>query len=1018
MSLEQDVSQVEQNVVSAVESSDEDTSTKLIEDVNQDLSTYGQSVRDYIESSLATEGLLPDIAMKTGLVSEDEYITKDKLQEVSDQEGNTSLKGMAARYLVEHYGAIGSGRNDINSDYVKGFDLRLDMAMDTARTMREFPGLLQLAKDLPSADKDAADGLTREEIDTLLKTPDNLSEDQRDSLTYMKSWFDIMKTPRGIWTIADRSTQRVTAESLDEFVDTSVPLGFRKQLDIVQRDYEQEQGYKIAAQANAGQPDQLEPPKIDDKSPAANLDTDDGDDGDPKREVPELVKPDPQDSIPEIPEHPTKPNQAQVDTLPNLEIDEKPGQPDLEGKHPENGGRSDGQDKEGDNRIGPDSQLYQESRDLDDNPDAFGPNRRLFSDTEPQLEVKRESRFLRFGEEEETGDKSKEADEKTEKEEEPKTKTIKLKQNATVEDLARTQLPDDASDEQVKEMSDKIRSLNDSLQAPGASIEAGKEIKVPEDFELGTPVDKTYIVEKGDNLWNISKAHLKELNGTKPSNKEILDMVNKIVERNKIPNPDLIYPDQKIFIPGEAPEEVEPPEPPKPPEEEESDERKKLLEEAKDSFGDEPDKLEKFKEDMDRFEERAEKDGLSQEEVDNTYKEVRRLLEAEGDTPLNEEQREKLAQQVLFQAANPNKIDQGQRSTCNMNSVEVRTYTRDPSKAAKLVTDVALTGEFTGTDGIKVKVDATPHNDSKNDVRYESRRSHASEIFQVTAVNLHLEMENRKTTPPGQLRYEEYEKVPGDPETERVVDYSQTPPKVVDDHPQVYTSNVGKMRDVYNSVTGKSETEIVLGHEKYVTDRSDAVKRIDSEESLHEYLRQAKADGKFPILLTVHTGNEPFWTDSGRGSAGGSGGGHIVTITDFQDGPEPKVTIDNSWGSGVDHDASNPVSLDELYRTMQRPRDSVEILKTDVAEARDAGNPDYFNEFDIHRLERSLGRLNQEQFADKLIETMDKAKEDWGAGRGTESKVRAMMKLADLIRSLPTDQKNRVQAHKDSIGLS
>ena len=328
MSIDHDASAMEQNVVNALESDDATTSSKLFNDVDTKLSGLSQPERDYMENSLALEGLLPDIALKTGLVSEDDYTSKSELEEVSKKEGNSSLKGMAARYLIENYSELGGTRSDINADYVQGFDLRLDMAIDTAQALREFPSLLQAALKTSGKEADTDNGLTEKDLSNLEANPDGLTEDQKESLTYMKSYFDLMKTPRGIWSIADRSTPRITADSLDNFVDTAVPLGFRKQLKIVQADYKEHGDLKTRAIAATSQPDELPTVKVEDdneqpKIPGITNDTTAKQTLPPK--LPDLkVETDPKiDTDP-----PEKPQYAQAGGLPEL-VPNKDKTPDL-----------------------------------------------------------------------------------------------------------------------------------------------------------------------------------------------------------------------------------------------------------------------------------------------------------------------------------------------------------------------------------------------------------------------------------------------------------------------------------------------------------------------------------------------------------------------------------------------------------------------------------------------------------------------------------------------------------------
>ena len=63
-------------------------------------------------------------------------------------------------------------------------------------------------------------------------------------------------------------------------------------------------------------------------------------------------------------------------------------------------------------------------------------------------------------------------------------------------------------------------------------------------------MDNPYTVVTGDCLWTIAYRHLSELKpDVKPSNSDIARLVQKIVELNQIPDPDLIYPKQVLILP-------------------------------------------------------------------------------------------------------------------------------------------------------------------------------------------------------------------------------------------------------------------------------------------------------------------------------------------------------------------------------------------------------------------------------------------------------------------------------------
>ena len=125
----------------------------------------------------------------------------------------------------------------------------------------------------------------------------------------------------------------------------------------------------------------------------------------------------------------------------------------------------------------------------------------------------------------------------------------------------------DAMLQRILEMNtDQVKSPIDFR--PGMKIRVPASLNLPDavgdEAELD-PVDEAdngevpehdnivYEVVEGDNLWNISKIHLADAaDGEPPSNAEILEEVTDVVERNPevIEDPDLIYPGQKIRIPG------------------------------------------------------------------------------------------------------------------------------------------------------------------------------------------------------------------------------------------------------------------------------------------------------------------------------------------------------------------------------------------------------------------------------------------------------------------------------------
>ncbi|HEY9870816.1 MAG TPA: LysM domain-containing protein [Candidatus Obscuribacterales bacterium] len=327
-----------------------------------------------------------------------------------------------------------------------------------------------------------------------------------------------------------------------------------------------------------------------------------------------------------------------------------------------------------------------------------------------------------------------------------------------------------------------------------------------------------------------------------------------------------------------------------------------------------PRQLERFTQDMERFEQRARRQNIPPEEVARTYDAISRILEAQGDSPLRQDERTRIAQEVLHNAAEPTSINQGGHPTCNVAALEVRTYTRTPSAAARLVADVSTTTHFQTADGSMIDIDSgSLHADG------DGSRNQASQIFQVTAVNVFWQRH-------GNFRYEQRQMAPGQqpPDSgERMMDYSQNPPREVTlpngqplRHPWISTD---AMHEINTQITGRNEAPFIVAHNA----ECNAVarpRRIISEKELASTLAQMQRDGQFPAIVYVHGRQEPFWTDSGRGAAGGSGGWHVVTVTDYSAGPPATVAVDNTWGAQRDHlSTSRRIPLNQLYAAMRAP---------------------------------------------------------------------------------------------------
>lgn len=343
-----------------------------------------------------------------------------------------------------------------------------------------------------------------------------------------------------------------------------------------------------------------------------------------------------------------------------------------------------------------------------------------------------------------------------------------------------------------------------------------------------------------------------------------------------------------------------------------------------------------FEERMQVMEKAYMKQGLDQQqahkkvhdEVLETYRQINRILDKSEPSAaaIGDNERVMLAKQILSSACNTGDIGQGGHKTCNVAAVEVRTYTQDPASAARLVADVVMTGKYTTRDGHEIKIDKgsiVPHDEAKSDPPISGGRSYASQIFQVAAVNIYHQRN-------GNLRYEQREPSGESGDTgERLVDYSVNPPK---DGPSLYDRVMGKdseyfytrpllggkeIIDIGNQISDNNGKDWFFAEKNYSV---DGVPKVSSQEELLAQLANAVRNGQLPIVLRVNTNNEPFFTDSGAGAAGGSGGWHVVTVMDFVDGSPPRVMVDNQWDRSSDHtNRDYGVPLPVLFKAMQEP---------------------------------------------------------------------------------------------------
>jgi len=436
-------------------------------------------------------------------------------------------------------------------------------------------------------------------------------------------------------------------------------------------------------------------------------------------------------------------------------------------------------------------------------------------------------------------------------------------------------------------------------------------------------------------------------------------------------------------------------------------EKQKLIDDADGKITD-PEKRAKFHADIERFEERARHDGLSPEQQAKFYHQVEKLFEASDNhdtTGLSDKDKEalkdlpkeadriKIAEQIMTHASNPHAIDQGDHGSCGAAALESQMFTKDPADAAKLIAEVATQGYYT-TNGGKIYPDKSliqPDLDAQIDGVRDGHRSYASQIFQDTAIyTIHdsyhrdLNAQNPNAKPPDN----------GDRYKENGVDKTDTP-ALTDEDIQRINHKIASS-DNNNGIIGMGD--------------------VKDEADMKKQLTELKRNHQLPAVIYVNAQHQPFLTDSAGDTAapkGGAGGGHFITITDY-DEKTGKVSIANQWGRDTDH---TDITTQELYLANQgtpTPESIKELQKT-VDQNRKNHTQDPMLELELAREKKAAGMYKSDaEFEAELVKIMVDERKHWidqekhGIPIDKDEQKRVENAWNNLANQLPEEEGNKM----------
>lgn len=366
-----------------------------------------------------------------------------------------------------------------------------------------------------------------------------------------------------------------------------------------------------------------------------------------------------------------------------------------------------------------------------------------------------------------------------------------------------------------------------------------------------------------------------------------------------------------------------------------------------------PAELDEFKSNLETFEKRAEEWGLTEEDKQEFYGQVERVLKESktGNDFYSSDELRQAASDMVLHAAKPGTVNQGSSSTCTAAALETVLYIQEPATIARLVADVALTGRYEKADGsiIEIPEKNLRPNKYQADTPADKKRSLASHMAQPQLINIHWSGQDEyagESGKGGRIRYEEgYPSAFfGDSHT-RMMDYSKSPPEPFTEK-KGYQDPTDTMSGIYHEVLRPVEGPSM--YMEYLPDlykqlrgnkgdltivnRTESPGVIKPESAAHFRAIMADAhERKKPVLLGVHANRDPFLadlhdsysdtplTDEQRERQAGEHAHHalVATVMELATG---LVTVENQWGNKVDHTGvegqREKMPVDTVYDTI------------------------------------------------------------------------------------------------------
>ncbi len=340
----------------------------------------------------------------------------------------------------------------------------------------------------------------------------------------------------------------------------------------------------------------------------------------------------------------------------------------------------------------------------------------------------------------------------------------------------------------------------------------------------------------------------------------------------------------------------------------------------------------------------ASKDAHVQAETQmaETYKHLSELLKGTGKSPehLSQKQRQDLCEQITQRAAHPELIAQGDFDTCQITCMERRAFARTPAEAARLISEVALKGEYQSTHSqTKIKIDPQhiQGDGDKNTYPKDGERCFADHIFIETAANIALK--------PKGLSYDQNQLRD---QNGRAMYIGNESSRHFGSNPNLANEDLYKIDAEICSKPGeKPQTGwIFAGPTKY----KEFVESCNSPEDMAKKMAAALDEGKGPLVLNVFMGP-------------GATSPHDLTVDSYYKAAGsnalPLFNLDNNWTKEQDINKESPY---DLYKSL--------LYKNEFPATADGGHK-YFENIQNTLIalenQHNSGALSNEAYDDAIL---------------------------------------------------